>query len=157
MIVPTNRRRRKIIGKAQFEQCVLFSRKQLLDFTVYPCYDVINNDVAYPNLTLLAESQIFRVNTVWHSNKAIPPELPSPTELVIVASANSTISYTQVLPTELLASTKKLRCMELIPWINSAVGIQTLHISLLANPEYFLYSIFFSGIAHNCRSCSWRS
>ena len=131
MIVPSNRRRRKIIGKAQFEQCVLLSRKQPLDLTVYPCYDVINNDATYPDLTLLAESQIFRVIIVWYrGNEAIPPGLPSPTELVIVASANSTTPYTQVLPTELLASTKKLRCMELTPQINSAVGIETMHISL---------------------------
>ena len=38
--------------------------------------------------------------------------------------------HTQVLPAELLANTKKLRCAELTPQINSAVGIRTLHISL---------------------------
>ena len=117
-------------GRIQFERCVLLARTQPLDLTVYPCYDVTHRGATYPNLTLLAESRVLRVNIVWHSNLAIPSGIPSPTELCIVASANSPTPYTQLLPTELLANTKKLRCMELTPQINSTVGIQTLHISL---------------------------
>ena len=119
-----------IIGRTQFERCVLLARTQPLDLTIYPCYDVTHRGGTYPNLALLAESQILRVNIVWHRNYAIPRGIPSPTELCIVASANSPTPYTQVLPTELLASTKTLRCTDLTPQVNSAVGIQTLHISL---------------------------
>ena len=119
----------KIIGKAQFEQCVLLSRKQPLDLTVYPCYGVIHQGATYPNLALLAESQVLRVSIVWHSRYAIPPGVPSPTELCIVPSANFSAPHIQSVPTELLAKTKKLRCTEFTPQIGSAVGIQTLHIS----------------------------
>ena len=119
----------QITGRKQFELCVLLARTQPLDLTVYPCYDVTHRGAAYPSLALLVESHIFRVNIVWHNNYAIPPWVPSPTEVFIVASANSPTPYTQVLPTELLANTKKLRCMELTPQVNSAVGIQILHIS----------------------------
>ena len=38
-------------------------------------------------------------------------------------------AHKRSLPTELLAKTKKLRCMEFTPQIGSTVGIQTLHIS----------------------------
>ena len=122
--------RPKIIGKTQLERCVLLARNQPLDLTVFPCYDVTHRGATYPNLALLAGSRILRVNIVWHSNRAIPQGIPSPTELCIVASANSPTPYPQILPTELLANTKKLRCTELTPQINSAVGIETMHISL---------------------------
>ena len=118
-------------GRSQFERCVLLARTQPLDITVYPCYHVTHISTTYPNLTLPAESRVLRVNLAWHSNRAIPPGIPSPTELYIVASANSPTPYTQVLPAELLANTKKLRCTGLTPQIGSAVGIHTLHISLI--------------------------
>src|SRR5258706_903616 len=130
IIVSSGGVKRKIIGQAQFERCVLLAREQPLDLTVYPCYDVINNGATYPNLGLLAESQIHRINIVWPANCAIPPGIPSPTELGIVASANYSVSYKQSLPTELLAKTKKLRCTGLTPQIGSAIEIQTLHISI---------------------------
>jgi hypothetical protein len=117
----------KITGKTQFERCVLLSQKQPLDLTIYPCYDVTNRGATYPNLVLPAESQILRVNIV--CNYAIPAGVPSPTELCMVASANPHETYTQVLPTQWLANTKTLRCMGLTPQIDSAVRIQTLHIS----------------------------
>ena len=120
----------KTTGRTQFERCVLLARTQPLDLTVYPCYDVTHRGGTYPSLALLAESQILRVNIVWHNNLGIPSGIPSPTELCIVASANSLTPYEQFLPTELLANTKKLRCTELTPQITSTVGIQTLHISL---------------------------
>ena len=120
----------KTTGKLQFERCILLSRQQPLDLTVYPCYDVVYQRHTYRNLALLAESQISKVNIVWNSKREIPQGIPSPTELCIVASADSPTPYIQVLPTELLANTKRLRCMELSPRINSAVGIETLHISL---------------------------
>ena len=119
----------KIIGKTQFEQCVLLAQKQPLELTVYPCYNVTHQGATYPNLVLRAESQTLKVTIVWHGNRVIPPGIPSPTELCIVASANSPAPYNQVLPTQLLANTKTLRCMGLTPLIDSAVGIQTLHIS----------------------------
>jgi len=119
----------KIVGKTQFERCVLLAQKQPLHLTIYPCYNVTHHRFPYPNLVLPAESQALRVNIVSHSNYAIPPEIPSPTELCIVASANSPIPYIQVLPTQLLANTKTLRCMGLVPRIDSAVRIQTLYIS----------------------------
>ena len=121
---------RRTVGRSQFERCILLSRKQPLDLTVYPCYNVTDEGDTYPYLALLAESQIRRVNIVWHSNRAIPPGIPSPTELCIVASANSPVPYIQALPTELLANTKKLRCTELMPHFGSAVVIKTLHIFL---------------------------
>jgi hypothetical protein len=119
----------KITGKTQFERCVLLAQKHPLDLTVYPCYDVTHHGAAYPNLVLPAESQIHRVNIVWHGNYAIPPGIPSPTELCIVASANSHAPCTQVLPTQLLENTRTLRCTGYTPRIDSAVGIQILHIS----------------------------
>ena len=130
IIVSSGGVKRKIIGQAQFERCVLLAREQPLDLTVFPCFDVINNGAAYPSLALLAESQIHRVNIVWPCNYAIPPGIPSPTKLCIVAPANSRALYEQSLPTELLAKTKKLRSTELTPQIGSAIGIQTLDISL---------------------------
>ena len=120
----------KITGRTQFERCILLSRKRLLELTLYPAYNMTHQRPTCYDLTLLAGSPILRVNIVWHSRYGIPPGIPSPTELHIVASANSPAPYTQVLPTELLANTKKLRCTGLTPWINSAVGIETFHISL---------------------------
>ena len=120
----------KITGRSQFKQSILLAQKQPLDLTVYPCYNVTHQHATYPYLELLVESRILRVNIAWHSNLAIPPGIPSPTELCIVASANSHAPYTQVLPTELLANTKKLRCTELTPQIGADVGIKALHISL---------------------------
>jgi hypothetical protein len=139
----------QITGKAQFERCVLLAQMQPLDLTVYPCYDVTNRGSAYHNLVLPAESQILRVNIVWHGNYAIPPGVPSPTELCIVASANSRAPYTQVLPTQLLAKTKTLRCTGLTPQIDSAVGIQTLHISHSKSGE-LLPSSAFGDLLRNC-------
>ena len=122
--------RSKIIGIPQFERCILLAQNQPLDLTVYPCYNVTHQGATYPHLALLAESRILRVNIVWHSNRPIPQGIPSPTELCIVASANSPAPYRQILPAELLANTKKLRCTDLMPHIGSAVEIRTLHISL---------------------------
>ena len=118
----------KITGRRQFERCVLLAQKQPLDLTVYPCY-ATHYGVSYPNLVLPAESQILKLSIVSRSNLAIPPGIPSPTELCIVASANSPALYIQALPTQLLANTKTLLCKGLTPRIDSAVGIQTLHIS----------------------------
>ena len=120
----------RVIGKTQFERCVLLAQNQPLDLTVYPCYDVTHRHDAYPHLALLSESQILRVNLAWHSNSTIPRGIPSPSELYITASANSPTPYIQALPTELLANTKELRCTGLTPQIGSAVGIKTMHISL---------------------------
>ena len=122
--------RTMIIGKIRFERCVLLAQNQPLDLTIYPYYNVTDQGGTYPNLDLLAESRIFRVSIVWHGNRVIPRGIPSPSELCIVASANSPVPYIQVIPTELLANTKTLRCTELTPQIVSIVGIQTLHISL---------------------------
>jgi hypothetical protein len=139
----------KMIGKPQFERCVLLAQTEPLDLTVYPCYDVIHSVALYPNLVLRAESQIFRVNIVWHSNYAIPPGIPSPTELCIVASANSDVPYMQELPTQFLANTKTLRCTGLTPQIDSAVGIQILHISH-SRPGPLLPSATFGNLLLNC-------
>jgi hypothetical protein len=119
----------KITGKTQFERCVLLAQKQPLDLTVYPCYDVTHHRAVYPSFVLPAESQILRVNIVCQSNSVIPPGVPSPTELCIVASAETHIPYLQMLPAHLLANTKSLQCTGFAPQIDSAVGIQTLHIS----------------------------
>jgi len=119
----------KIIGKTQLEQCVLLAQKQLLELTVYPCHNLTQHGAMCPNLVLPAESQTLRINIVWHSNNIIPPGIPSPTELCIVASANPHIRYAKALPVQLLGNTKTLRCMEITPRIDSAVGIQTLHLS----------------------------
>jgi hypothetical protein len=139
----------KMTGKPQFERCVLLAQTEPLDLTVYPCYNVTHSGASYPNLVLRAESQIFRVNIVWHSNNAIPPGIPSPTELCIVASANSDAPYMQVLPTQLLANTKMLRCTELTPRIDSAVGIQILRISH-SEPGALLPSASFGNLLQNC-------
>jgi hypothetical protein len=128
-MITITRQGNKITGKTQFERCVHLAQKEPLDLTVYPCYDVTHRHAAYPSLVLPAESQILRVNIVWHRNHAIPLGLPSPTELYIVASANSSAPHTQFIPTQLLANTKTLGCMGLMPCIDSAVGIQTLNIS----------------------------
>jgi len=139
----------KITGKTQFERCVLLAQKQPLELTVYPCYNVTHCGAPYPNLVLPAESQTLRVNLLWHSNCAIPPGIPSPTELYIVASANSPAPYMQVLPTQLLAHTKTLRCTGLTPQINATVGIQTLHISHYKFGT-FLTSTQFRDLLQNC-------
>ena len=122
-------RKRNIIGKAQFERCVLLARKQPLVLTVYPCHDVISNGAVYPDLALLAESQILGVSIVWYGHYVIPRGVPSSTELCIVVPENFLSPHKRSLPTELLAKTKKLRCMEFTPQIGSAIGIQTLHVS----------------------------
>ena len=129
-MIASNYYRNMTIGRTQLERCVLLARTQPLDLTVYPYYDVIHGGGTYPNLELLAESRILRVSIVWYNNYAIPRGIPSPSELYIAASANSPTLYIQALPAELLANTKTLRCKELMPQIGSAVGIQTLHISL---------------------------
>jgi hypothetical protein len=139
----------KITGKPQFERGILLAQQQPLHLTVYSCYDVTHYSVPYPGLVLPAESQILRVNIVWHGNYAIPPGVPSPTELCIVASANSRKPYTQVLPTQLLANTKDLRCTGLTPQIDSAVGIQILHISH-SRPGPRLPSTTFGNLLLNC-------
>ena len=118
-----------ITGRSQFERSILLAGKQPLDLTVYPCFDVTHRGATYPYLSLLAESRILRVTIVWHSNLAIPRGIPSPTELCIVASANSPVPHTQALPTDLLANTKKLRCTELTPQIGSVAGLKALYIS----------------------------
>jgi hypothetical protein len=145
MVISTSRGN-KTPGKTQFERCMALAQKQPLDLTVYPCH---NHRFAYPNLVLPAESQILRVNIVSHNNNAIPPGVPSPTELYIVASANIRDPYTQVLPTQLLAKTKTLRCTGLTPRIDSAVGIQTLHISH-SKSAALLPSSAFRDLLRNC-------
>ena len=119
-----------ITGRTQLERCVLLARKQPLELTVYPCYNVIHRGSTYPNLEQLAESRVLRVNIVWHNNHAIPRGIPSPSELYITASANSPTPYIQAIPTDLLANTRRLRCTGLMPQIGSPVGIKILHISL---------------------------
>ena len=136
----------KITGKAQFEQCVLLAQKQPLDLTIYPCYNATHRGTTYPDLVLPAGSQTLRVNIVWHGNRVIPPGIPSPTELCIVASANSPALYIQDLPTQLLANTKTLLCKGLTPRIDSVVGIQTLHISH-STPDT---SLLFGNLLRNC-------
>jgi len=148
MICPTDMGY-KIIGKTQFERCLLLAQKRPLDLTVLPCYNPTQNAATYPNLVLPAESQTLRVNIVWHSNDTILPEIPSPTELCIVASVNSHIGYTEVLPTQLLANTKTLRCMGISLWIRSAVGIQIVHISHSKNRTRLPYTIF-RDLLRNC-------
>jgi hypothetical protein len=147
-MVTSTYRGNKITGKTQFGRCVLLAQKQPLDLTVYPCYDVTHRGAAYPDLVVPAESQILRVNIVWHGHYDIPPGIPSPPELCIVASANSPC-YMQVLPTQLLANTKTLRCKELVPCIDSAVGIQTLHISH-RKPGAVLPVRSFAKLLRNC-------
>ena len=139
----------KITGKTQFERCMLLAQRQPLELTVYPCYDVTHYGTPYPHLVLPAESQTLRVNLVWHGNYAIPPGIPSPTELCIMASENSPTPYIQVLPTQLLADTKTLRCTGLTPRIDAAVGIQTLHISH-RKPGALLPSTEFRNLLQNC-------
>jgi hypothetical protein len=119
----------KVIGKLQFERCVLLAQKQPLDLTVYSCHDATHHCAAYPTLVLPAESQILRVNMLCRYNSAIPPVVPSPTELYIESAENCIVLHIRVLPTGLLANTKMLRCTNVMPRIDSAVGIQTLHIS----------------------------
>ena len=148
-MIHSTRQGNKITGKKQFERCVLLAQSQPLELTVYPCYDVTHGGASYPNLVLPAESQTLKVNIVWHSNSAIPSGIPSPIELYIVASANSPIPYKQVLSTQLLANTKTLRCRGLTPRINSAVGIQNLHISHIDTGEV-LPSGTFRRLLQNC-------
>jgi len=148
MVICT-RQGNRTTGKTQFERCMLLAQRQPLELTVYPCYDVTHNGTPYPHLVLPAESQTFRVNIAWHSNCVIPPGIPSPTELYIVASANSPSHYTQVLPTQLLANTKTLRFTGLTPRIDAVVGIQTLHISH-CKPGAFLTSTQFRDLLQNC-------
>jgi len=148
-MINSTRQGNKITGKTQFERCVLLAQKQPLELTVYPCYDVTHCGAPYPNLFLPAESQTLRVNLVWHGNYTIPPGIPSPTELCIVVSVNSLIPYKQVLSTQLLANTKTLRCTGLTPRIDSAVGIQDLHISHI-NTGDILPSGTFRRLLQNC-------
>jgi len=148
-MIHSTREGNRITGKTQFERCLLLTQNQPLDLTVYPCLEVTHRGATYTNLVPPAESQTLRVNLVWHSNYAIPPGFPSPTELYIVASANSTTPYIQVLPTQLLANTKTLRCTGLTPRINDAVGIQTLHISH-CEPGSYLWSTDFGDLLQNC-------
>jgi len=140
----------KIIGKTQLEQCVLLAQKQPLELTVYPCYDLTPDGATCPDLVLPVESQILRVNIAWHGIIVVLPAIPSPTELCIVASANFEGDYTSVPPTWLLANTKKLRCMGVAPWrIDSAVGIQTLHLSH-SKPGEHLRSLTLKNLLRNC-------
>ena len=139
----------EITGKVHFEQCVLLAQKQPLEFTVYPCYDMTYYGAMYPSLGLPVGSQILRVDLVSRRNYDIPPGIPSPTVLCIVASANSHAHYTQMLPTQLLVNTKTLLCTGLTPRIDSAVGIQTLGI-LYSRPGTWISSIAFRDLLQNC-------
>jgi len=139
----------KIIGKTQFEQCVLLAQKQPLELTVYPCYDLAQHGATCPNLVLPAESQALRVNIVWHSNSVIPPGIPSPTELFIVASENYRVRSTQVFPAQLLANTRTLRYTGLMLRIDSAVGVQTLHLTHM-KPAGFLYAGVLRDLLQDC-------
>jgi len=119
-----------IIGKTQFEQCVLLALKQPLELTIHLCNvgSRPHNCTTSPNFVLSAESQTLRVNIVWERFCGTPRGVPSPTYLCIVASGSEPESYYATLPTELLANTKELRCEELIPQINRSVGVESLHI-----------------------------
>jgi len=120
----------RIIGKTQFEQCVLLAQKQPLELTIYPCNvgSSPHNCTTTPNLVLSEESQTFRVNIVWERDCVTPRDVPSPTKLCIVASGSSSFPYIATLPTELLANTKELRWEELTLQISESVGVQSLHI-----------------------------
>jgi len=120
----------KVIGKAQFMQGTLLAQNQPLELTVYPCYQAIYSTNAYSDLVLPPGSQTNRVNLVWYNNFNIPDGIPSPTELYIMASANSQAHYTQTLPHELLTNTKDLGCMGLTPAFTYSAGVQSLHIFL---------------------------
>ena len=133
----------KIIGKAQFKRCTLLAQRQPLELTIHPCYDVIHRGATYPNLVLLAESEILRVNIAWYGGHAIPCGVPSPVELYIVASANSPSHYVQSLRSELLVNTKKLRCTGVIPSLsNQPAGVQSLHIVLNKSGSLPEFNIF---------------
>jgi len=141
----------KIIGKTQFEQCVLLAQKQPLESTVYPCYNLNQYGATCPRLVLPAESQTLRVSFVWLVRNVIPPGIPSPTELCIVASANSGLRYARDLPMQLLANTKTLRCMGLMPQIDSVVGIQTMHLSHSKPGQILHYHyLVFRDLLQNC-------
>jgi len=122
----------KIIGKTQFEQCVLLALKQPLELTIYPCNaeSSPHNCTTTPNLVLSEESQTLRLNIVWERGCVTPRDVPSPTQLCIVASGSSIVSYIATLPIELLVNTKELRCEGLTPQIEELVGVQSLHILL---------------------------
>jgi len=123
----------RVIGKTQFEQCVLLALKQPLELTIYSCNVgwSPHNCTKTPNFVLSAESQTLQVNIVWEKGCVTTPrDVPSPTRLCIVASGSSSVSYIATLPTELLANTKELRCEELTPRIKELVGVQSLHILL---------------------------
>jgi len=79
----------------------------------------------------------------------IPPRIPSPTELCIVASSNSDVRHIGVFSMKLLTNTKTLRCTGLTPQINSTIGIQTLHISHCKSGA-FLSSMAFGDLLQNC-------
>jgi len=128
-MIHSTREGNKIIGKTQFERCVLLAQSQPLNLTIYPRYNVTHCGATYHDLVLPAESQTLRVNIFLRKKYSIPPGIPSPTELCVVAPANSFAPYEPDLPTRLLANTKTLRCTEFTPWIASTVRIQTLHIS----------------------------
>jgi len=139
----------KIIGKTQFEQCVLLAQKQPLELTVYPCYNPTQLGATCPSVVLPAESQTIRVNIVCNRNNVLPPGIPSPTELFIVVSADSRVDYTEVLPMQLLANTRTLRCRQITPRIDTTVGIRTLHISRRKPGEFLNFQVF-RGLLHNC-------
>ena len=137
-----------IIGKAQFERCILLAQKQPLELTVYPCNDVIHQGATYPNLVLPPESQIFRVNIVWYNNRANPSGVPSPVELCMTASANVSGHYMQTLPCALLANTKKLRCTNITPFFyTQPASLQSLHIVLNKSGSL----PYFNFIFQNCQ------
>ena len=137
----------KIIGKTQFEKCVLLAQKQPLELTVYPCYNSTQHVITHPSVVLPAESQTLRVNIVSRYGFAISPETPSPTELCIVASAEP--NHFQVIPMQLLANTKTLRCIGLRPCIESAVGIQIVQISH-SEPRACLSPATFRDLLQKC-------
>jgi len=154
----------KIIGKTQFEKCVHLAQKQPLELTVYPCYNSTQHVITYPSVVLPEESQTFRVNIVSLDGHAIAPATPSPTELCIVAPADPPSPYMQivpmqvvpmqvvpmqVVPMQLLANTKTLRCRGFRPRIDSAVGIQILHISNY-KPGAFMSPTVFRDLLQNC-------
>jgi F-box-like len=128
--VPSSYLGNKIIGKTQFEQCVRLAQRQPLELTIYPYNNATYGDTTYYDFVLPAESQVLRA-IIWHYNTSpIPRGIPSPTELCVVASADSYTPYTQTFPTELLVNTKKLQCIQFTPQINYPVGVQSLHLSL---------------------------
>ena len=129
MLLPTHDGN-NIIGKAQFERCIVLAQNNHLN-SRYIHYDTAYHGANYPDLVLPAGSQILRVNIVCDQSSVISREVPSPTELCVLGSADSPGRSAYILPPELLVNTKKLRCTEITPSFSGRpAGVQSLHIVL---------------------------